>query len=220
MSPAPCWGQFTKSRDNSPLDTRESKTGCTTPLLPVRWPSDGPSDPASESPPIQSRNGSPGVRGVRHVCAGAAPGAGALVGPAREAPRRPWSSCNGPVTAYAVPAASSATATPATRLRRQIRRRRDRWPRRDPLGVVSSSDGMDLRLPVEGARPSVVAASAAAAASRRLRGLGGPVELGAVQVGVQPALSQELDVPALLDDAALAHPEDPVGPPNRPQPAP
>src|SRR5690348_14871129 len=201
MSSAPCWGQFTKSGDNSPLETRESKTGWTTPLLPARWPSDGPSDPASESPPIQSRKGSPGFRGARHVCAGAVPAAEALVEGAGGA--APWprsSSRNGPVTAYAAPTASSATATPRIRLRRQMRRRRDRCWRRDPFGAVSSSDGMDVRLPVDGAVVSVVAASAAAASCSRLRRLGRLVELGAVQVGVQPALAQQLGVTALLDD--------------------
>jgi hypothetical protein len=66
MSSPPRSGQFTKSRDSSPLETRESTTGCTTPVLPASSPSDGPSDPASESPPIQSRSGSPEFSGARH----------------------------------------------------------------------------------------------------------------------------------------------------------
>src|SRR5437773_8438746 len=73
MSSAPCRGQFTKSGESSPLETRESRTGCTTPVDPARWPGDGPSDPASESPPIHSRNGSAGFRDARHVCPDAAP---------------------------------------------------------------------------------------------------------------------------------------------------
>src|SRR6266511_5108589 len=73
MSSAPCRGQLTKFGESSPLETRESKTGCTTPVEPARWPSEGPSDPASESPPIHSRNGSAVFRGPRHVCPDAAP---------------------------------------------------------------------------------------------------------------------------------------------------
>src|SRR5437762_2935114 len=121
MSSAPCWGQFTKFGESSPLETRESKTGCTTPVDPARWPSDGPSDPASESPPIQSRKGSTGSRGARHVC---------------------------------------AAAVPAPAL----------------------------------------------------------VELGAVEVGGQAALAQELGVTAMLDDAALVHHEDPIRVHDRRQP--
>jgi len=45
----------------SPLPTRESYCGCTTPVAAVISPSDGPSAPASESPPIQSRIGANGV---------------------------------------------------------------------------------------------------------------------------------------------------------------
>ena len=51
----------------------------------VSWPSDGPSDPASESPPIQSRSGCVWFSGARHVCAAAVPATGALVGTGRDA---------------------------------------------------------------------------------------------------------------------------------------
>ena len=44
-----------------PLPTRESYCGCTTPVAAVISPSDGPSAPASESPPIQSRIGWSGL---------------------------------------------------------------------------------------------------------------------------------------------------------------
>src|SRR3954471_22212770 len=109
MSSAPCWGQLTKSGESNPLETRESRTGCTTPVDPVRWPSDGPSDPASESPPIHSRNGSLGFRVARHACTDAVPEVGTLVPELDRDAGSPESLRSGSVNANAVPPARTAT---------------------------------------------------------------------------------------------------------------
>src|SRR6266852_2478965 len=79
-----CFGQSKNPGVVSPLDTRESNTAWTIPVLPAVVPSAGPSDPARESPPIQSRSGASGVSGDRHVDAGSDTG-GREVGPRRAA---------------------------------------------------------------------------------------------------------------------------------------
>src|SRR5689334_24789967 len=61
-----CLGQSKNFGFASPLETRESYTGATTPVAAVRLPSDGPREPASESPPIQSLSGALVVNGDRH----------------------------------------------------------------------------------------------------------------------------------------------------------
>src|SRR4051812_15509396 len=62
-----CFGQSKKSGVSSPLDTRESYCGATTPVFAVSSPSEGPTDPARESPAIQSRSGASGLR-LRWAC--------------------------------------------------------------------------------------------------------------------------------------------------------
>src|SRR3954451_86473 len=66
ISFVPSAGQSTKLGFARPLDTREWKYGWTTPVAPASVPSAGPSEPASESPPIHSLSGSALVRLARH----------------------------------------------------------------------------------------------------------------------------------------------------------
>src|SRR6476661_1314811 len=61
-----CLGQSKNFGLASPLDTRESYTGATTPVAAVVLPSDGPSEPARELPPIQSFSGVGVVSGDLH----------------------------------------------------------------------------------------------------------------------------------------------------------
>src|SRR5438552_6150280 len=59
-------GQLKNPGFERPLETCESHTGATIPVSAACLPSAGPSDPASESPPIHNRNGSVGVIRSRH----------------------------------------------------------------------------------------------------------------------------------------------------------
>ena len=108
-----CAGQSKNPGVVSPLETRESKTGCTIPVLPAVAPSAGPSEPARESPPIQSRSGESEVSGDRH--ADTAGVKGVDVGTRRMAdtgvPEPP--SFQVPV-AHSAPAVATTTVTTAT----------------------------------------------------------------------------------------------------------
>jgi hypothetical protein len=108
-----CAGQSKNPGVVSPLETRESKTGCTIPVLPAIVPRAGPREPARESPPIQSRSGESEVSGDRH--ADTAGVTGRVVGARRRADTRVPEPLSFQVpVAHRAPAVATTTVTTAT----------------------------------------------------------------------------------------------------------
>lgn len=149
-----CFGQSKKSGFDSPLETRESKYGCTTPRAPVMVPRDGPSDPASESPPIHSRSGAAATRGDRQT--------GPLVaatGSGVEWAARLGCSLAATRSVSVATKASTTANTAASDESTSRRMRRRRCTRRRPR----SSGGTVLRRRVDGPRLMGITVSLASA---------------------------------------------------------
>ena len=131
----------------SPLDTRESNCGCTTPVPPAMVPSAGPSDPARESPPIQRRSGSASVSGERHGRPGmvvvvlAAGNPGRRRGVHDACQRRPVVAAEPHGLGDHEPEADEQQGDSATTLATRFQRRRERSARRSRRDACASGGG-------------------------------------------------------------------------------
>ena len=141
-----CCGQSKKSGVRSPLDTRESYCGATTPVSAVSWPSDGPIDPASESPAIHSRSGAAVVSARRWTGFGR----GLVLDVEFGGPSEAWTvepapgSSAAPVTTSTVVTMSASIRTDATDVA-ITRRRRCRARRAAARGDTAVFSGSAIR---------------------------------------------------------------------------